>query len=428
MLFVCGFLPLVTLHYTAKTSITMADPRIPMGLSEAQNEVYEKLIDVVKQRQARGETPRPIVVITDIGKDYDDLAALVVLTEFHHLKLIELRAVVANLKPADARAHLASAALVSLGLQDIPVARGTPGSLDEHEVLDHEFKGAEFSRGDSVVLEDGPDLLLKAYLNAKENNEKLYLLCLSSLQDIYEFESSSTDTSALVAEHTAEVHMQGGNRVSEGGHNLKPDFEAANNRFNWDAAKKWHSFIQEKGIRSHTYTKVAAFAAPLPSEVFEELKATGHPIGAYLRRVQVEQDVAFYKQACESDSKKRFAPFMDQKWFLAKKTNWHQRPHPSEGDALPTGEEVIPYLTKIVLYDVHAALGVAGEDVVRKLRAADKNVVGELKVDRTIKSESGKVVDHWITDCDLSQAVVEKISLAMSSLLKGAFLRRTLYK
>jgi len=183
-------------------------------------------------------------------------------------------------------------------------------------------------------------------------------------------------------------------------------------------------------IPSHTYTKVPAFAAPLTAEVFEELKATGHPIGAYLRRVQVEQDLAFYKQACESDPKKRFRPLMDQKWFLAKKTNWHQRPHPSEGDALPTGEEVIPYLTKIVLYDVHAALGVAGEDVVRKLTASGKDVVGELEVDRIInrpESENGKVVHHWITENELSQAVAEKISLAMSSLLEGALLRRTLY-
>jgi hypothetical protein len=31
-----------------------------------------------------------------------------------------------------------------------------------------------------------------------------------------------------------------------------------------------------------------------------ELNAMGHPLGAYLRRVQVEQDVAFYKQSAEA--------------------------------------------------------------------------------------------------------------------------------
>jgi hypothetical protein len=124
----------------------------------------------------------------------------------------------------------------------------------------------------------------------------------------------------------------------------------------------------------------------------------------------VEQDVTFYKRACENDPKKRFAPFMDQKWFLANKTNWHMRPHASEEDALPTDEQVIPYLTKIVLYDAHAALGIAGNDVVEELDVLESK-------DR--KEGEGEV-RYWITDDKSSLEHKDNISLAVSSLLKGS--------
>jgi hypothetical protein len=57
---------------------------------------------------------------------------------------------------------------------------------------------------------------------------------------------------------------------------------------------------------------------------------------------------------------------MDQKWFLANKTNWYEEEH-QEGDALPRDEEISPRLTKILLYNVYAAFCVAGEDVLSDL-------------------------------------------------------------
>lgn len=407
-----GFLTLLLLstpNYAMEESSAVA--LIPMRLSQRERGVYEKLIRVVeKRKKENGLRPQLIVVITDVGKDYDDLAALVVLTEFHRLGLVELRAVVANLMPARKRARFARAVLDSLGLPHVPVACGTPGSPEDHEEFKHELEGneVEYSGGGSatpkdVPMEEGHDLLLKVYKNAQEKDEKLHLLCLSSLQDIHEFASTHED---LVKECTADVHMQGGNHITDAGQ-LEPDRKAANNRFNLDAAKEWHSFIQKvPEIPSHTYTKSAAFTAPLTSDVFVKLEETGHRVGAYLRRVQVEQDLAFYKRACESDPEKRFAPFMDQKWFLANKTDWNQRPDASNEDALPTGEEVIPYLTKIVLYDVHAALGIAGCDVVK-----------ELNVD---ESRNRKDVNHSITDDKLSLTHKDDIFLTVSSLLKGS--------
>jgi hypothetical protein len=65
-----------------------------------------------------------VVVITDVAKDYDDLAAIVVLKELHRLGYVRLEAFIVNLKPARKRAIYLRAALDSLGLQDIPVGVG----------------------------------------------------------------------------------------------------------------------------------------------------------------------------------------------------------------------------------------------------------------------------------------------------------------
>lgn len=140
---------------------------IPQGLSPSESGVYEKLIQVAQQRKERRKSPRPVVVITDLGEDYDDLTALTVLKELHRLGLIQLRAVVANLVPADKRARLARAVLDSLRLQDVAVARGTRGSLDEHGVSEYEFSWGEFVSAVDVDVDvpelDGKDLLRKVY-------------------------------------------------------------------------------------------------------------------------------------------------------------------------------------------------------------------------------------------------------------------------
>lgn len=405
---------------------SLSEDDIPGGLSEDEANVYKKLI---KLRKEKGLQPRPIVVITDIGKDYDDLVALVILKEFHRLQLIDLQAVVVNLMPADTRTCYARVVMESLGLGDIPVACGTRGSPEDLEHLDYEFSQKKFeeeygsarldtmdqlrkalriqeSREVSEYGQEGQDLLRTVYEAAKVNGEKLYLLLLSSLQDIEQFSSSCPD---LVAEHTAEVIMQGGNSILEG--HLVADGNAANNRFDMAAAGRWHSFIERNALPSRTYTKIAAFSATLSSKLFEDLEATGHPIGANLRRVQLDQDLIFYKRCCESDPKKRFQPFMDQMWFLANKTNW-------EGQALPVGEEVIPYLTKIVLYDVHAALGVPGIEVEEAVDATKSE-----PRKNEVEKENGKVdVHHWISSSDQSSVNLEGLLVALSALMKGSLL------
>ncbi|XP_024362126.1 uncharacterized protein [Physcomitrium patens] len=154
--------------------------------------------------------------------------------------------------------------------------------------------------------------------------------------------------------------MQGSNSVPSEGQ-LEPERSAAYNHYNSEAAEARHSFLQS-ALPTYTYTKTGAFDVAITQEVFVEVDS-GHSIRSYLRRVQVEQDLAFYKQACESDPANRFAPFMDQQWFLVHKTNWQQRLHadltaglPRENPKLPDYDpKITAHCIIIMIQDVHAA-------------------------------------------------------------------------
>jgi hypothetical protein len=56
------------------------------------------------------------VVITDLAKDYDDLAVIIVLKELYRLRFMHLEAFIANLELSRKRAIYGRVALDSLGL------------------------------------------------------------------------------------------------------------------------------------------------------------------------------------------------------------------------------------------------------------------------------------------------------------------------
>lgn len=110
------------------------------------------------------------------------------------------------------------------------------------------------------------------------------LLSLSSLQEIAQISLTHVD---LVMEHTTKVIMHGGNSILEKG-NLVMDDNIANNRFDMVVAVEWHSFIQSNVLPSKTYSKLLAFTILFNSKFFENINATGHPMGANMCRIQVE--------------------------------------------------------------------------------------------------------------------------------------------
>jgi hypothetical protein len=313
------------------------------------------------------------------------------------------------LVPARKRALFGRGALDLLRLAQIPIAFGTEGSKNYHAELAHEFD-CTFLAPEDTHLESGEKLLHRLCLEAVKNEQKLTFLLISSLQDIWEFAQRYPE---LFKNATLNIVLQGGYNVLADG-TLQPDMAAANNRFDQASAIEFHKFMQESQIPSVVYTKVAAFATPLTSELFAELEATKHPLGKHLCCVQVSQDLAFYQQASLEDPSKRFAPFMDQKCFLRNRTSWFDSPHDPH-DPLPIGEEVIPYLTKVVVYDALAALGTSGPDTLQEL--------GVLKPTSTSRHEAsvheivgspGPPSDPGIDPLQMAKA--------LTTLLKGSLL------
>ncbi|KAA8563638.1 hypothetical protein EYC84_011661 [Monilinia fructicola] len=83
-------------------------PAVPNGLKAEQIAIYQEIIRAVKSRPKDFEIPH-VLVITDIGKDYDDLTAMMVLKELHRLGAIKLQGFIANLAPAYKRVILQGA-------------------------------------------------------------------------------------------------------------------------------------------------------------------------------------------------------------------------------------------------------------------------------------------------------------------------------
>jgi hypothetical protein len=385
---------------------------IPPSLSEKESSHYETLIDLVKANPLRTQ-PR-VVVITDLAKDYDDLAAMVVLKELHRLGVVKLLGFIANLMPADKRARFGRGALDSLGLQNIPIAKGTSGfpksARRKHTELAYEFDCDFMAEADSVTEEGGGELLLlKLCQDAVkgESKDKLTLVLISSLEDIYTF---SKNHGELLKNAVSNIVLQGGYTISTEG-KLEPEEAANNNRYDMDAAKEFHAFMQEWSIPSVVYTKVAAFATSLTSDLFAEMAETGHPLGKHLRKVQVSQDLSFYKTASNENPEKRFAAFMDQKWFLENKTSWFDSNPPDE--PYPKGDAVIPWLTKVIVYDALAALGASGSDALDALKVLTHNSTHPPSIHQIV-GFAGPPSDPGIYP--------EQMASVLSALLKGSLL------
>jgi hypothetical protein len=79
------------------------------------------------------------MVITDLAKDYDDLAAIVVLKELYRLRFVYLEVFIANLELSRKRTIYRQVALDSLGFQDVPISIGTKASITKHEEYKYKF-------------------------------------------------------------------------------------------------------------------------------------------------------------------------------------------------------------------------------------------------------------------------------------------------
>lgn len=414
-----------------------------VSLTKGEKRYYEILLDIVEARRLSC-TPRPqIVVITDLAKDYDDLAAMVVLKELHRLGVVELLGFIANLEPAANRARFGRGALDHLGLSTIPIATGTSGYPPKedkrHNVEDYEFKKCPFMADENdhrLKAKDskeplsltGKGLLKELCLNAAKTGQKLTLLLISSLEDIHTFSSENRE---LMKDSISNIVLQGGYEVTSDGQ-LKASTEANNNRYDPKAAEEFHTLMKELKIKSTVYTRTAAIAATMEPEIFTQLAKTGNKVGGHLWIVQKSQDVSFYTNASHEDPAKRFHPDRDQRYFLRNRTNWYKNHSEEKGDRFPVGEEVSEF-TKVVVYDALAAIGVSGDDALEALNvldinnsdetATDSNAVRELKERHKVVGYEKKRIVEGKEVTDVVPGInVENMVTALKAFLKGSLI------
>ncbi|MBY0552239.1 MAG: hypothetical protein K2W95_33475 [Candidatus Obscuribacterales bacterium] len=268
-----------------------------------------------------------LIIVGDFGKDMDDENTLILSDGVHRhqfcttegsrkQELFEMFAVVANLAPAMQRAKLAKGTLKLLNRPSVPVGVGTDCGLRK-EGHDHEFANVPYMACEDEVV-DGSELLVKSLERCADGSAIILLI------------SGLTDTANLLREHAdlvkqkaAVIAIMGGveqkdNQVTLDADGYMVPDSAANNKFDMDAAKYVYRRFQELGIPMVILTREAAYAAPVPRDLYDRMAATGHPVGVKLRDTQKTaiQDVWFRANLAADDERRNKLPERcNKQWF-----------------------------------------------------------------------------------------------------------------
>lgn len=260
---------------------------------------------------------KDLLVITDPGRDLDDEDVLVSLNRFIRLEILRVTGVVANLAPSTQRARLAKGTLNMLGQPTIPVGIGTSCNQKDDDGLEYQFAVSYLAQTSDVT--DGKELIIKTLREAKPKSVVLLLI------------SGLTDAAAVLREEmhlfstaVRRVVIMGGVTakddvpvLDESGR-LTPDMSAQNNAFDKEAAAFLYRQLQDLGIPITTVTRHAAVAAKVERSVYDEMAATGHPVGVRLLEAQKKAIEELWRRAClpADDAARQGLPARcDRKWF-----------------------------------------------------------------------------------------------------------------
>lgn len=258
-----------------------------------------------------------VLVVTNAGWDPDDEDVLVQLRLLAEMQVLNVVGVLANVAPSVKRARLARGTLDRLGLKSVPVGIGSSCNLPEDSRLDYQFD-VEYL-GERKHLENGEKLLLSALRRAKPHS--LVLLVLSGMTDVAQILWKHP---RLFKRSVRRVVIMGG-VVSDGDSptldnlgRLIPDLSAQNHAFDAEATMLVYSRLQNLGIPMTVVSRHAAGAAKVPRSVYEEMAATGHPVGIRLLESQREAIEGLWHRAClpAGDPRRNGLPDRcDRLWF-----------------------------------------------------------------------------------------------------------------
>ena len=97
---------------------------------------------------------------------------------------------------------------------------------------------------------------------------------------------------------------------------LVPD-TAHNNIFDTEAPEYLYRRCQESGVPLIIVGRFAAYKCPMPRSIYDDMAATGHPIGKRLRDTQRASIEGLWKRACAPEGADRIGlpARCDKTWF-----------------------------------------------------------------------------------------------------------------
>lgn len=208
--------------------------------------------------------------------------------------------------------------MIFLGQGSIPIGVGTSCMQQDDDGLDYQFAVSYLASMDQV--QDGKQLI---YNTLKEARPKSIVLLLIS---------GMTDAAEVLREHhylfsqaVRRVVIMGGVEVKddqpvldkEG--RMLPDLTAQNNAFDKESAIFLYKQLQDMRIPITTVTRHASIAGKVPRSVYDDMAATGHPIGTRLKNAQREAIQELWRRANlpDGDTARQGLPGRcDKTWFL----------------------------------------------------------------------------------------------------------------
>ncbi|KAH8058143.1 hypothetical protein JL720_14054 [Aureococcus anophagefferens] len=190
-----------------------------------------------------------------------------------------------------------------LGLEDVPVGVGSAAGASHRDTLSHLAAG--YIAGADAAVEDGQALLARVFAAARDGS--LTLLCISAT-DAREFLANE----GLFLRKIREVVIMGGVAPSAAG--LVPD-TAANNAFDEAASAALYADLQKLRVPMVAVTLEAA--CPVPRRVYDDIAATGSPIGVRLQAAQRTSITALWRRTHASGAERLGLPERcGPAWFL----------------------------------------------------------------------------------------------------------------
>jgi len=264
----------------------------------------------------RPAVPHNVIIIGDFLKDLDDEHSLCGIAGLTKLGFVSLKAVVANLAPAELRARGAKGTLNTLGLSSIPVGVGFPiieGDVDPYEA------NLPYLASSDEVNPSGTYFLVKTLLQCPDDS--VILVLQSGMIDATVLLSMYRN---LVMDKVKIVAIMGGVETDREKVILCDDGmmipnNANNNSFDMQSAIRLYWLLQSLNIPMVVTTREAAYAAQVPFKAYDEFEETGNPIGACLKNRQLPSMQHLWEAACSPAGSKIRGTLPDdrnRKWFV----------------------------------------------------------------------------------------------------------------